>query len=126
MLLNRYNTWAQGGRGGEQLIAEELDNIFYGNVESENVIKNLHSHAEEQNKEDVMYQGQKEKFITYFILDEDQHNMICVSSKSISSVAECPLSAGGSSSILIDSSTPKPSQGISSNPHRFKEPCLQN
>ena len=73
-----------------------------------------------------MYQGQKEKFITYFILDEDQHNMICVSSKSISSVAECPLSAGGSSSILIDSSTPKPSQGISSNPHRFKEPCLQN
>ena len=77
------------GEGGEQLIAEELDNIFYGNVESENVIKNLQSHAEEQNKEDVMYQGQKEKFITYFILDEDQHNMICVSSKSISSVAEC-------------------------------------
>ena len=124
MLLNRYNnTWVQEEK--KELTAEELDNIFNRNGESENATKNLQSHAEEQNKEDVMYQGRKGKFVRYFIPDDNQHKMICVSSKSISSVVERPVSAGTSSSVLIDLSNPKPSQDVLSNPHRFKELCLQ-
>ena len=51
--------------------------------------------------------------------------MINVSSKSSSSVAESPVFAGASSSVLIDSSTPKSSQDVLRNPHKFKELCLQ-
>ena len=52
MLLNRYNTWVQEGKKG--LMAEELDNIFNGKAEKENVTKILESHIEEQHREDVI------------------------------------------------------------------------
>ena len=124
MLLNRYNTWVQEGK--KELTAEELDNIFNGKAEKENATKNLESHIQEQHREDVIYQGRQGKFVTYFIHDDDPHEMISVSSKSSSSsVAESPVFAGASSSVLIDSSTPKSSQDVSRNPHKFKELCLQ-
>ena len=125
MLLNRYNTWVQEGK--KELAVEELDNIFNGKAEKENATKNLESHIEEQHREDVMYQGRQGKSVTYFTHDDDPHEMISVSSKSSSStVAESPVFAGASSSGLIDSSTPKSSQGVSRNPHKFKELCLQH
>ena len=123
MLLNRYNTWVQEGK--KELTAEELDNIFNGKAEKENATKNLESHIEEQHREDVIYQGRQGKFVTYFIPDDDPHEMINVSSKSSSSVAESPVFAGASSSVLVDSSTPKSNQDVSRNPHKFKELCLQ-
>ena len=124
MLLNRYNTWVQAGK--KELTAEELDNIFNGKAEKENATKNLEPHIEEQHREDVIYQGRQVKFVTYFIHDDDPHEMISVSSRSSSSsVAESPVFAGASSSVLIDSSTPKSSQDVSKNTHKFKELCLQ-
>ena len=114
-------------QGKKELTAEELDKIFNGNAEKKmpHTQKNLESHVEEQNKEDVIYQGQQGKFVTYFIPDDDPHKMICVSSKLSLSVAESPVSAGALSSVLIHSSTPKSSQDISRNPHKFKELSLQ-
>ena len=73
----------------------------------------------------MIYQGLQGKFVTYFISDNDPHEIISVGSKSSSSVAKSPVFAGASSSVLINPSTPKSSQDVSRKPYKFKELCLQ-
>ena len=69
--------------------------------------------------------GGKGTFVSYFILVNDPHKVICVSSKSASSVAEVLVFPGASSLVLINTSSPKSCHNVSRNPRRFKELCLQ-
>ena len=70
-LLNRYETWVANGR--EDLTAEKLDEMFNAERSDENNVSgNTSIYNESLNDSSIgLYDGQKGKFLTYFVPDNN-------------------------------------------------------